>query len=115
MSQGCSRKKGIGVELKSIKIRLVGGVSLDIHMDCTIKKDKIVLVVPPFSSSVPHPPNTLFSGTALMIKEILCIQKMNNVLKKTKNSFHSFYKQQPYFSLLAHVFLNITYLLLSYQ
>ena len=60
MSQGCSRKKGIGVELKSIKIRLVGGVSLDIHMDCTIKKDKIVFVEPPFSSSVPTP-NTFFT------------------------------------------------------
>jgi len=34
----------------------VGGVSWNIHMDCIIKKDKIVLVVPPFSSSVPPTP-----------------------------------------------------------
>ena len=52
------------MELKSIKIRWVGGVSWNIHMNCTIKKDKIVLVVPPFSSSV-SPPNTFFPGTAL--------------------------------------------------
>jgi len=51
---------GGGVELKSIKIRWVGGVSWNILMNCTIKKDKIVLVVPPFSSSVP-PPQHLFS------------------------------------------------------
>jgi len=37
------------------------------HSNCVgwgVKKDKIVLVVPPFSSSVP-PPNTFFPGTAL--------------------------------------------------
>jgi len=33
-------------------------------MDCTIKKDKFVMVVPPFSSSVPNP--SFFPGTALM-------------------------------------------------
>ena len=31
-------KRHRGVELKSIKIRWVGGVSWNIHMDCTIKK-----------------------------------------------------------------------------
>ena len=50
---------GRGVELKSIKILWVGGVFWNIHMECTIKKDKIVLVLPPFSSSVP--PQHLFS------------------------------------------------------
>jgi len=43
------------VELKLIEIRWVEGVSWNIHMDFTIKKDKIVLVVPSFSSSVPAP------------------------------------------------------------
>ena len=56
---GLFQEKGHqGVELKSIKIRWVG-VFPRISMDCTIKKDKTVLVVPPFSSSVP--PQHLFS------------------------------------------------------
>ena len=71
VAMGCSRKNGIeggGVgELKSIKIRWVGGVSWNIHMNCTIKKDKIVLVVPPFSSSVPPPPTPFFLEQPLQI------------------------------------------------
>jgi len=33
---------------------------------CTIKKDKIVLVVPPFSSSVPPPPTPFFLEQPLL-------------------------------------------------
>jgi len=47
------------VELKSIKIRWVG-CFLEYPYGLDHKKDKIVLVVPPFSSSVPHPQH-LFS------------------------------------------------------
>ena len=39
-------------------------------MDCTIKKDKIVLVVPPFSSSVPSPPIPFFLEQPLNIFEV---------------------------------------------
>jgi len=48
-------------------------------MDCTIKEDKIVLVVPPFASSTPPPPhpNTFFPGTALF--EIYSLIKVNNI------------------------------------
>ena len=49
-----------GVELKSIKIRWVGGCFLEYPYGLYHKKEKIVLVVPPFSSSVP-PPQHLFS------------------------------------------------------
>jgi len=59
--KGCSRKNGIGGwNWNQLKLGGWGGVSWNIHMNCTIKKDKIVLVVPPFSSSVP-PPQHIFS------------------------------------------------------
>jgi len=58
-----------------------GGVSWNIYMDCTIKKDKIVLVVPPFLS----PPNTFFPGTAL-ITDIENTNSPNTKLKKKSNT-----------------------------
>jgi len=56
------------VELKSIKIRRVGGVSWNIHMDFTIIKDNI----PIFKFRPPHP-NTFFPGTAVSISFVITL------------------------------------------
>jgi len=45
-------------------VRLKYNIYVPDYMDCAIKKDKIVLVVPPFSSSVPSP-TPFFPETAL--------------------------------------------------
>jgi len=58
--KGCSRKNGIrGMKLKLIKLLWVGGVSWNIHMDCTIKKIKLCWWYPHFK--VLFHPQHLFS------------------------------------------------------